>query len=198
MKSSFWENEVAQSCQTLCDPMDSILPGSSVHEIFQARILEWDAISFSRRSSRPRDWTQVSRIVGRDFTIWTTREVERRKQFTREYSMWLQSHMWPVTINAKWEQSAWPCASLQMHAILGEGAGWWERGVLKDEFLNKQDRLKWETRELMLQEKSWWSWDAKESQLLSKELRIARGSWNALPRSKLKNLFPSRWKYCLL
>ena len=43
--------EVALLCLTLCDPMDCSLPGSSVHGIFQARILEWVAISFSRRSS---------------------------------------------------------------------------------------------------------------------------------------------------
>ena len=49
------ESEVAQSCPALCHPMDCSLPGSSVHEIFQARILEWVAISFSRRSSEPRD-----------------------------------------------------------------------------------------------------------------------------------------------
>ena len=48
------ESEVTQSSLTLCDPMDCSLPGSSVHGIFQARILEWVAISFSRRSSRPR------------------------------------------------------------------------------------------------------------------------------------------------
>ena len=42
------ESEVAQSCPTLCDPMDSSQPGSSVHGIFQTRILEWVAISFSR------------------------------------------------------------------------------------------------------------------------------------------------------
>ena len=42
-----WESEVAQSCPTLCDPMDCSLPGSSVHGIFQARVLEWVAISFS-------------------------------------------------------------------------------------------------------------------------------------------------------
>ena len=62
-------SEVAQSCPTLCDPTDCSLPGSSVHGIFQARILEWVAISFSRRSSQPRDWTQVSRIVGRCFLV---------------------------------------------------------------------------------------------------------------------------------
>ena len=43
------ESEVAQSCPTLHNPMDCSLPGSSVHEIFQARILEWGAIAFSRR-----------------------------------------------------------------------------------------------------------------------------------------------------
>ena len=48
--------------------------GSSVHGIFQARILEWVAISFSRRSSRSRDQTWVSRIVGRHFTVWATRD----------------------------------------------------------------------------------------------------------------------------
>ena len=68
-------SEVPQSYPTLCDTMDCSLPGSSVHGIFQARILEWVAISFSRRSSRPRDWTWFSRIVGRCITIWATREV---------------------------------------------------------------------------------------------------------------------------
>ena len=45
------ESEVSQSCPTLCEPMDCSLPGSSVHEILQARVLEWVAISFSRGSS---------------------------------------------------------------------------------------------------------------------------------------------------
>ena len=64
----------AQPCLTLCDPMDYSLPDCSIHGIFQARILEWIAISFSKRSSQPRDWTGVSRIVGRCFTMWATRE----------------------------------------------------------------------------------------------------------------------------
>ena len=46
-----------QLCPTLCDPMDCSLPGSSVREIFQARILEWVAISFSRGSTKPKDGT---------------------------------------------------------------------------------------------------------------------------------------------
>ena len=49
------ESEVAQSCLTLCDPVVCSPPGSSIHGILQARILEWVAISFSRGSSRPRD-----------------------------------------------------------------------------------------------------------------------------------------------
>ena len=49
--------------------------GSSIHGIFQARVLEWVATSFSRGSSRSRDQTQVSCIVGRCFTIWASREV---------------------------------------------------------------------------------------------------------------------------
>ena len=68
--------KVAQSCPTLCEPLDSSLPGSSVHRILQARILEWIAISFSRGSSRSRNWTQVPCIVGRFFTIWATREAQ--------------------------------------------------------------------------------------------------------------------------
>ena len=56
------ESEVAQSCPTLSDPMDCSLTGSSIHGIFQARVLEWVAIAFSR-SSLPRDWTWVSSIV---------------------------------------------------------------------------------------------------------------------------------------
>ena len=67
-------SEVAQSCQTLCDPMDYSLPGSSVHGIFQAIVLEWIAIPFSRGSCQPRDRTRVSRIAERRFTIWATRE----------------------------------------------------------------------------------------------------------------------------
>ena len=61
--------QVAQLCPTLCNPMDHTL-----HGILQAWILEWVAIPFSRGSSQPRDWTQVSHIAGRSFTIWATRK----------------------------------------------------------------------------------------------------------------------------
>ena len=65
---------VTQPCPTLWDPIDRSPPDSSVHVILQARILEWVAISFSRLSSQPSDWTWVSHIAGRFFTVWTTRE----------------------------------------------------------------------------------------------------------------------------
>ena len=67
-------SSVAQSCLTLCDPMDCCPPGSSVPGIFQARILECVAISFSRGSSWPRDRIWVSCTAGRFFTDWASRE----------------------------------------------------------------------------------------------------------------------------
>ena len=66
---------VAQSCLTLCDPMDWSPPGSSVQGILQAKILEWVVIPFSRRSSLPRDRTLAFYIAGGFFTVWATREV---------------------------------------------------------------------------------------------------------------------------
>ena len=59
---------VTHSYATLCDPMDCRPPGSSVHGILPARILEWVAVPFSRGSSWPRNWSQVSCIAGRFFT----------------------------------------------------------------------------------------------------------------------------------
>ena len=65
--------------------MDSSPPGSSVYEILRARILEWVAIPFSRGSSQPRDWTWVSYIAGKFFTVQATREAH----FTL-YFWWIQ------------------------------------------------------------------------------------------------------------
>ena len=61
--SSRW-SKVTQSCPILYNPIDCSLPGSSIHGIFQARILEWVAISFSKGSSWPRDRTWVSCLAG--------------------------------------------------------------------------------------------------------------------------------------
>ena len=67
---------IAQSCLTLCNLMKCSWPGSSVCGNLQARILEWVAIPFSRGSYWPRDWTLVSCIAGRFFTVWATRDAQ--------------------------------------------------------------------------------------------------------------------------
>ena len=65
---------VTQSCPALYNPMDCSPPGSSIHGILQARLLEWVAILFCRGSSQARNQTHISCIAGRLFTIWATRE----------------------------------------------------------------------------------------------------------------------------
>ena len=62
-----------QSCPTLCDPTYHRPPGSSVHGILQARILQWAAMPYSRTSSQPGNRTQVSCTAGRFFTICANR-----------------------------------------------------------------------------------------------------------------------------
>ena len=74
----WWSHSVV----SLCDPMDCNLLSFSVHGILQARILEWIAISFSRGSSRPRDRTRVSRIAGRRFNLWASREALSGNEFS--------------------------------------------------------------------------------------------------------------------
>ena len=66
------EVKVIQLCLTLWDAIDCSAPGSSLHGILQARVLECVAIPFSRGSSQPRDWTQVSHTAGWFFTCWAT------------------------------------------------------------------------------------------------------------------------------
>ena len=91
---------LTQLCLTLCEPMDCSPPGSCVHGILQARVLEWIAISFSRGSSPPRDWYWVSCIANRVFTIWFTEESSRNRFTERQYLLtenvygfpYLQSH----------------------------------------------------------------------------------------------------------
>ena len=68
---------VATLCPALCNPVDCSLPGSSVHEISQARILEWFAISFSRGSFWLRDWTPVSCFDRGILYCWATREAHK-------------------------------------------------------------------------------------------------------------------------
>ena len=84
------ESEVAHLCPTLCNPVDCSLPGSSLHGILQARILEWVAIPVSRGSSQPRDRTWVSHIAGRCFNLSATREAYLPITF-------LQFHLSPLS-----------------------------------------------------------------------------------------------------
>ena len=94
----------SQSCLTLCDPVDCSLPVSSVHGIFQARVLEWVAISFSRGSSQPRDQTWVSHTAGRHFTIWATGSKQEK-----EYVKAIYCHPAYVTYmqSTSWEMLGW-------------------------------------------------------------------------------------------
>ena len=96
---------VAQSCPTLCDPMDCRPPGSLVHEILQARIMEWVAMPFFRGSSRPPDRTWVSCIAGRFFTIWATREALLLLPLSRSVvsdSVWLHRRQ-PTRLPRPWD-----------------------------------------------------------------------------------------------
>ena len=112
------ESEVAQLCATLCDPMDGSPPGSSVHGIFRATVLEWVAVSFSRGSSRPRDWTQVYRVIGIHFSIWATTEAELLQK-CRLKLIGIISH-----------QSEWPLSKSLQTVNLGRGWGYGKKGTL--------------------------------------------------------------------
>ena len=99
------ESEVAQLCLTLCDPMDCSLPGSSIHGILQARILEWVAISFSSGSSWPRDRTQVSRIAGRCFNLWATMaQMVKHHPAMQEIQVWSLGREDPL--RRKWQPTS--------------------------------------------------------------------------------------------
>ena len=96
--------EGAQSCLTLCNPVDCSPPGSSIHGILQARILEWVAISSSRGSSQLRVQTQVSRIIGRRFNLWATRKGLQSQSYG-----FSSSHVWMWELDGKesWAPKNW-------------------------------------------------------------------------------------------
>ena len=97
-------SEVSQSCPTLCDSVDCGPPGSSVHGILQGRILEWVTISFSRGSSRPRDWTCIG---GRRFNLWLkSREVTGPYSQSCDFS---STHVWIWELDHKegWAPKNW-------------------------------------------------------------------------------------------
>ena len=97
-------------------PMDCSPPSSSVHGILQARILEWVTISFSRGSSRPRDWTRVSHIGGRRFNLCKLQK--KRDHFPTEfydppfhlvwkYIWWMICHHWIMKLFGEGTISCW-------------------------------------------------------------------------------------------
>ena len=115
----------AQSCSPLCDPMDCSPPGSSVHGIFQARILEWLAISSSRGSSRLRDRTHVS-CIGRQvlyhWATWEAHECLWGTFKTLKHSAALHLNLiskWKLSNNMWFLKRQWPCLwTIRIHCLL--------------------------------------------------------------------------------
>ena len=109
-------------------------PGSSVHGIFQARILEWVAISFSRGSSWPRDQTQVSCIAGRLLTGWATREFRLAAKYLLHWTSSMVQSISPTTTIIS--DSIPAAKSLQLCPTLcdpvdGSPAGFPDPGILQ-------------------------------------------------------------------
>ena len=100
--------QVTQLCPTLCNPMDY-----KVHEILQARILEWVTFPFSRGSSQPRDRTQISHIAGGFFTSWANYLGLCMKKFHMSYrvdekGLWEQSML---SVLNTFKEEKWMCPS---------------------------------------------------------------------------------------
>ena len=109
------ENE-SVSCSVVSDsfvtPWTIAPPGSSVHGILQARLLEWVAIPSSRESSQPRNWTLVSHIAGRLFTVWDTREAHihfyPNTVLKCHINVFMEGRPWRATCISA-ENSQWTC-----------------------------------------------------------------------------------------
>ena len=115
-----WVGDAIQPSHPLLPSSPPASPGSSVHEILQARILGWVAVPFSRWSSWHRDWTWISHIAGRLFTIWATwealgRERDQPLTWARRYAG-LLGHM-EVGMT-------WPCSGHQFAPCLQGSLRW--------------------------------------------------------------------------
>ena len=108
--SLFFGVPKSQLCPTLCDLVDCSLPGFSIHGILKTRILEWVAIPFSRGSSWPRDWTQVSCIAGRFLMVWAIRETLKSEIIQVFKSEWFAVPMKKLKSKLIWGKTAtcWP------------------------------------------------------------------------------------------
>ena len=98
------ESEVAQSCPTLSDPMDCSLPGSSVHGIFQARVLEWGAIAFSRRSSIQSAKTRPGADCGSDHELLIAKfrlKLKKVKETSRPFGYDLNQIPYDYTVEVR-------------------------------------------------------------------------------------------------
>ena len=108
---------VLKSCGTLCDPMDGSPPGSSVHGISQARILEWVAISFSRGPSQPRDQILISCLAGGFFTTEPPGKARPLLHISQLETN--QEHQLGFPASADGKEST--CNAEDPHSILGLG-----------------------------------------------------------------------------
>ena len=138
--------KVAQSCSTLCDPMDY-----TVHGILQAGILELVAIPFSRGPFQPRDWTQVSCIVGRFFTSWATRVIN--KHFTKEDMQMENKRMSSekCKLKQKWDSTThlleWP----KLERKTDNTKWWWGCGAT-----GTLTHCWWECKIVYIHTRRWW------------------------------------------
>ena len=130
------ESEVAQLGPTPPDPMDCSLPGSSIHGIFQARVLEWVAISFSRGSSQPRNRTGVSCTAGRFLTSWAAREAWAGgyQALKAKNGLTLQECVRPNGKSSRSWSSQVPQASFPVQQVVRFWGGWrWQpEAILQD------------------------------------------------------------------
>ena len=103
---------VTRSCLTLCNRLDCGLPGSSVHELLQARILECVAFCFSRGSSQARDWPCASCIAGGFFTVWSTRWLDGNTDsmdlnFSKLWEVVKDREAWRAAIHGVAKNQTW-------------------------------------------------------------------------------------------
>ena len=113
---------VPRSCPALCDPMDCSPPGSSVHRILQASILEWVAISFSKGSSQPRGRTQVSCIAGKFFTTEPPGKPTTHTETV--YFSGLSHHVLRCTLGDIWLNCLTPLSSEMLSTALPVLSHW--------------------------------------------------------------------------